>query len=383
MSRTRRSRTGAAATKKAAPKSFGRTGRQGLDEAKEEAERIAERRVGGGAFAPFRFWMKQGTEREIIILDESLDDAFFCYEHGLQDSNGKWGREHSICVKEHENCPLCSASEDEKSGVGRSYYVMFLTILDLDPYVNKQGEEIPYTKKLMAVKGTQINEFAKTLEKAEENNGTIRGLYMVMSRGNETNSASIGTPTILDNEKLYDLVPEEELEEDYWNEAVVNEQSGAVYKEEGSDIEPFDYAELFEYPDVDELARKYSKRHRSAGSQSDIEDEWAEGEEEAEEDEAPKRTRRSKRGAAKSEEKTTRTRRSKAAPRAKPREDEEEDAEEPPPRVRSRRKKASEDEEDEAPKKRTRGKPKPKTRTRSRKTADQVEDDGEEDEIPF
>lgn len=392
VARKRGTRSRVAKSKKEAPKNFGRTGRAGLLEAEAESERIkkVQEQRKNQRNMPWRYWLPADEEGEIVILDESLEDVPFFYEHGIRDQDGKWGRQFEICVKEHENCPLCDAANDEKSGVGRSTYVMFLSILDLRGFETKDGDIVEQSRKLLAVKGSQINDFVKVLKNAEENNGTLRGTYLLMSRGDQ-HSASTGTPTPLDNGMLYDYYTEDELEDEFWNEAFVDEESGKTLREEGSDLDVFEYDKLFQYPDADSLAKRYGgKKRRSAGSQSDIEEDWdEEDEEDEEEDEKPKRRSRSRKSSAKK----TRSRRPSRANRE---EDEEDDIEEPPPRTRSRRKKAEEEpeeEEDEKPRRRRAKKSaSKKTSKRKRKVEVDEEDDDEydgeaedelEDEIPF
>lgn len=360
-------------------KSVGFRGSAGIDRVEEERQRAEDRR--NKAYAPFRY--RASYERDavnpIIILDASVEEAFFCHEHAVQNSDGEWGGKHEVCVREQDTCPLCQLADNGKKNIGKSGYIMCLTVLDLTPYKNKKtGKTTKHSKKLFVIKNMQQQSWLKTLEKAEKKFGTIRGLYMELERAAKTDAAT-GKPLALEydwygddaEDKPYSIIDEEDLVAEYGH-AAIKSDSGRVLKEKNADIKSFDYNEVFQYPDVEELAKTYGAS-TSAGSRSDNDDEWqsdraarggrgrgrSRDDEDEEEDEKPSRRK---------------TRSSK---------DDEDDA---PKKGRSRRSRSEEDEEEEdLPRAKGRGDeddaPKAPTRTRKEKTAE-VEDEEEADETP-
>src|SRR4051794_14321817 len=78
----------------------------------------------------YRFHLPAGAETDIIILDGSFDEAVGLFEHHIQGTNGHWGN-YVSCLR--ENCSFCQIH-------GESYYVIFLTILNLQEYVKRSGE---------------------------------------------------------------------------------------------------------------------------------------------------------------------------------------------------------------------------------------------------
>jgi hypothetical protein len=89
---------------------------------------------------PYRFWLPVGKQVEGVVLDTELGPCF--YEHQLQNPRtGKWDI-YEGCPKEYEHCPLC----DGVAGGKESYYVMMLTVMVLDPYINKQGVTVPHAQ---------------------------------------------------------------------------------------------------------------------------------------------------------------------------------------------------------------------------------------------
>jgi len=350
--------------------SAGYRGRAALDRYADEERKAKERR--NTPLMPFRFRAEYGPDAQpcpIIILDKKIDDIFFLYEHSVQDDQGRWGKTE-VCIKEHDvGCPLCQLEGGKNSKVGRSTYVMLLTILDLRPYKNKDGKKIPYSKRIFAVKGSQIGDWMKIFDRAEQKFGTLRGLYLEVMR-NDKQDASTGKPQLLDNDMLFDHIKEKELLADYGHDAVVGDNN-KVIKKADEDVTPFSFDALFKRPSYDELARRYGVKSNRAGSASDVNDaEW----------ERPSRRRAVAEEAEEDAPRPSRSRRVTQADIPEAEEHEEDNA--PPPPRRTRQEPA--EAEEEAPARSTRSravvaeKDEPASRTRRRVAEPEPEEVEEE-----
>lgn len=198
---------------------------------------------------PFRFFCPVGESRQLIVVDDAPD--FFRWEHNLRDGRGKWTI-YTSCVQEYANCPVCAANQDKAP-----YYAMYLTVIDLTPYVNKDNIEVPWSKKLLVVKQAQ----QKKIMRMYEREGTLRGALLQMTRDTEKDAA-IGNDI-----ELIEWVPEEEME------GYVNSYVNA--KREQVDVigyEPYDYDEVFPEQTEEQLAaicgghtNTYNDHARNAG----------------------------------------------------------------------------------------------------------------------
>lgn len=327
--------------------SVGVRGRAGLDKVDDEVRAARER--AKNSFSPFRYkaaW--DGTLNELIILDHSLNDAFFFHEHAVPNSDGRWGSKFEVCVREFANCPLCRINEDDHKKIGRSNYTMVLTVLDLRPFKKKDGTKVEYARRMFVVKGQALQKWRDRLKEAEEMFGTLRGVYMQPERNAKKESA-VGLPAPLmddwygelpkeDKYKPFSIVEEDDLIENYGNKAKKGDD-GKVFKPKNEDITPYVYDELFTMPDIEELARKYSGKY--AEDEAESRRGWDD-----DEDDQPKRRRRSRRQES---------------------DDDEDDGD---TRTRKRSRSRKDEDEDDAPKRRT------------RRTREVEEDDGEEEEMP-
>lgn len=227
---------------------------------------------------PFRMWVPPGESKEIIVLDSKPD--FFMYEHNLKDpETGKWNV-FKTCAGEDDNCALC-----EK--YGQSYYALYLSVIDLTPYVDRNGNRVEWSRKLMVVKTGQMKKFIRRYEKE----GTLRGAKFELARdGNKD-------PVIGNDIEYLETVPERELKKfvrsykDRDNNRVTEDCS-----------EPYEYEHIFEEPDGDAL-REFAKAAPVPGSRKaneeeiddDLDSEDADAvpwDVEEEEEEKPSRTRR-------------------------------------------------------------------------------------------
>lgn len=263
-------------------------GEEGMRKVEEELERQKQRREaaakGGGKV--FRFFVPVGETKEIIILDDAPD--FYMYEHTLKNPQTKRWDLHVPCIKEWDNCPVCEE-------VGESYYAMFLTVLDLTPYTDKDGNRHEYSRKLMVVKPSQQKKFIRRFRK----DGTLRGALFECSRDGQKDAA-IGNDI-----EFVEFVDEEELDNDYIR--VWTDKDGKEH--EDNLAEPFDYEEMFEEPTAEELRAIVggepppgsSAHTRKALEEDDDADGWDDDSdddvpwEDEEEEEKPRRSGRSSR----------------------------------------------------------------------------------------
>lgn len=200
-----------------------------VDEELEQQKRRREEAAKRGS-QPFRFFCGVGETKEYIILDDKPD--FFMYEHTIQDPHTrKWGL-HKPCIDAFDNCPICEM-------VGPSVYTMFLSVLDLTPFKDKNGVEHDFSRKLLAVKPSQQKRFLRHLSKNE----TLRGALFETTRDGPKDAA-IGDPVFVE------YVDEEELSTAFIREW--KDREGKAVTENCG--EPFDYEALFSEPTREELA---------------------------------------------------------------------------------------------------------------------------------
>ncbi len=284
-------------------------------EAKNDAQREAGKAMAG---APFRYFVPAGEIGELVIVDEAPD--FFRTEHAMMNPRSKRWDLFVPCIDGHANCPACAVAERP------AYYAMYLTVIDLVPYTNRDGVEVPFSKKLLVIKPMQQKKFIRYYEKHK----TLRGMHLEMTRDNKK-EASIGDPDFLD------FIDEEELQSYIYD---YEDQEGKLH--EVICDQPFDYDAIFPEP-TEKHIRALVGGRPEAGSREDDDralgraprgraarnDDW-EGEEET----APRAARRgaperaaapSRRPAPRDEAPAPRAANRRAAPPV------EEDAEEGPP----------------------------------------------------
>ena len=228
----RTARTSTASTAPA-PRSSGYRGAEGLRKMEEEEAKAQARREASAMSMnmPFRYFRPPNSEPgEYIIVDDAPD--FFRSEHNLKDK--RTGR-YSIfcaCIDEFATCPVCKVAERP------AYFAMYLTIIDLTPYTDKNGNEVEWSKKLLVVKPAQQKKFTRLLERHK----SLRGMLMEAVRDGEKDSA------IGNEQEFIEMVPEEEL---LIYETEYTDKKDKVHVIIGH--EPFDYDELFPMPTEQQL----------------------------------------------------------------------------------------------------------------------------------
>lgn len=208
----------------------GDAGMRRTDEELERQKQRAEERKNS-TNKPFRFFVPVGETRQVIVCDDKPD--FFMYEHALKDSEGRWGRVHTGCIKEDQNCPVCQSSGKE------SYYAMMLTVVDLTPFETRDGDTVEFSRKLLVVKPAQQKKFLRFFNKE----GSLRGALFDMTRDGDKDS-SIGNDI-----EFVEFVPEEEMATYVrsWKDKDGKKHTEACH-------EPFVYEDLFEEPTYEKLA---------------------------------------------------------------------------------------------------------------------------------
>lgn len=230
------------------PASGGFRGSAGLARMREEQDRHEAAREAAKANAnqPFRFFVGQGETREIIVVDESPD--FFRYEHNLENKRtGRWDL-FTACIAEDANCPVCKVAEREP------YYAMYLTIIDLTEYENRDGDTVEWSKKLLVIKPSQQKKFVRFFDK----HGTLRGAKFSMTRDGQKD-ASIGNDI-----EFIEFVEEDELLS--YESSFKNKEKKTI---EVIGHEPFDYDELFPVRTEKELSALIGGGRRTARDEED------------------------------------------------------------------------------------------------------------------
>lgn len=193
------------------------------EQVKQEAAKEARKAKG---HEPFRFWTPVGETRQIVIIDDAPD--FFRYEHALKGAGGRFDN-FLPCINEVANCPACSTTDKP------AYFAMYLSVIDLTPYTNKDGIEVPWSKKLLVVKSAQQKKITRLLD----SHGSLRGMVLDMTRDGDKDAA-IGN----------------DIEFNSWMEEAELETYYDTYKDKDNNdvvidcMEPFDYEDIF--PDLTE-----------------------------------------------------------------------------------------------------------------------------------
>lgn len=211
------------------------SGEAGFARGRSEQKRYNERRARGNI--PFRLWLKPGEERKYIILD---DQPTFFYEHNWQGASGKFDQ-YARCIQDtNESCPLCK--ELGKEG----YYVMMLTVLDINTYTDKQGKRHTASRKLLPVKTGMQPKFQRKVY--DKYNKSMRGVRVIATRDGDKD-ANIGN----------DIETEGKM-----SEAQLN-AFAKKHKLKPEELQPIDYAKAFPVDDAKTIAKRHSIDSSAAG----------------------------------------------------------------------------------------------------------------------
>lgn len=277
----------------------------------EEESRVQAR--ADKVHMPFRFWLEQGKECEVTILDESLEAGFARPEHNLKGADGKYGN-IVPCIRNEAECPVCKSDRE-------STVVLYLSVLVHRPYTSKKtGEVKQYSKMFLCLKRGQYSDFARIEKTALKKHGTLRGVTLLLSRDNEKNSYGTGMPIPgEEGNVILDYYPEADLVKEFGHKEIKNREGNKVIRPANDDITPYDYKALMPAPDVDEFLEEFGSGP-APGSRKASKSYKEEEDEEASEgvDEAPKPQRRRvvQQEAAEEEKPALRSRRGRPAPAA-------------------------------------------------------------------
>lgn len=203
------------------PKSWFDRGSAGFAKAQHKRER-QEAEYQRNKDTPFTFWLKPGSEAEVIVLDSG--EPFFVSLHKVKDARGKFVDE--VCIADSgQTCPICASTGKEAS------YTMVLSVLDRRPYQTKDGKTIKASKKLMLVKGRNLPKFQRVYEGKAKHN--LRGIKLVCRRDGEKESA---------------------MGEDIEFGGRVSEEFLLKF---GDNAKPADYPKIYAMPSAAELSKRY------------------------------------------------------------------------------------------------------------------------------
>lgn len=135
----------------------------GYDGIEREKERIAR------SSGPNRFWMKAGTTREIVFVD---DEPLCLYEHNPK-INGKWTNWFTCLKDTSDIIPCC-----DKLGEKTRYYVGYYTIVDLTEHKDAKGNSYQYEVKLFPAKLKTLG----VLRRKKQQKGSLIGAKFNVAR---------------------------------------------------------------------------------------------------------------------------------------------------------------------------------------------------------
>jgi len=252
-------------------------------QALQEVDRIQEEREKQNQQKRHqRFYLKEGEQCEIIILDRSPDETFALYEHAIP-LNGSWRDVvYEVSPKTiGEEDPLetnnLSVLNDKPS---KPYFVRYYTILALQPYereVNGVKQVVPYSRKLLPVKSNMIKKFNEYEQAAMKEFGTLRGVRFLMRRPTKAESsigtASIGQPILISGASLMAHYKEDELLRNFGHPPIM--ANGKVAIPENGLLQPFQYADgVFQKPVQEDLRRRY-RIGATFGSKEEVDAVWS------------------------------------------------------------------------------------------------------------
>ena len=286
----------------------GAAGRNKVDsELEAQKERQARRQAANEG--PYRLYLKPGTtERQVVILDD--EPEFFMHEHQIYNGGRKDMPMYTYCgcVKEWETCPVCEEVKD-------SYYALFMTVLDLEPYKTRAKETVEFSRKLMCVKPQQQKKFIRRWKKE----GTLRGQILLLSRDTDKD------PVIGNDIEFEDWMDDDDLAE-YTKDWV--DRKKKKHTEDCSEV--YDYRKIFKEPDAEELsiiAGGDAVPGSAKQAKEELEDDdWDEEEEDTEWDEEEEEEETGSRK--KKKKSKTKKKKKKKRPSRRARQEEEEDEEE-------------------------------------------------------
>jgi hypothetical protein len=246
--------------------------------AEAEKLRLAQKQAAGAQgllTPPRRIEVSPGRVKEVIVLDAQL--SCFMYEHKLYVPTNRVGRRdvYEPCPREHQICPLCEGMANARE----SYYVLFLTVIDLDPgYLKKedgvevwvpatredeQGNKVALThqRRLLAVKLHQQDPYFAIYNEL----GNLRGLSLALVRSpTDKYAPQSGVVDVAQSkqEGKWLQYSEADIIENFGHpaeySAAVEGQEPVLIKAENADCQPYNYGLVFRRPDAADLRTRYA-----------------------------------------------------------------------------------------------------------------------------
>lgn len=199
------------ATKPGAVPSFMKRGAKAQGEMKRAEVRAKERADASKSL--YRYWMRPGDSRRITFLDGKLDadgmlDVGYFYEHCVPDG-GKFA--NVMCTLKNddpstgrsESCPICEAGDEPA-------YVAAFTVLDWEPWEDREGKEHEYRRRLYVPKFKTLKKLQTKATRLAEKEGTdgLVGVTFDVTRSSDR-SERVG-----DDFELVECMSIEQLQEE-------------------------------------------------------------------------------------------------------------------------------------------------------------------------
>lgn len=211
---------------------------------------------------PFRFWLKKGEEADIVVLDDDFGPSVL--EHDLTHVEGfrrnKPGTNHPqdifvLSPQQWETDPLVEiVGKDPRR-------VTFLTIKDLRQIEKQNGEVTTNMYRLLPLMGDAFDMFVKIREqqiRAGHADKPLRGVQILMTRGNNDQSLRTGLPMFVARHSEQDII------DTFQHDEVRSDRDGRVLKEANAECYPIDYRAAFPKPSAEEIRRRFNLPDASA-----------------------------------------------------------------------------------------------------------------------
>lgn len=162
----------------------------GYDAATKEEQRIQS------ASGPNRLWIKAGTGREIVLVD---DEPFCIQEHNAKINNS-WQNHHTCNKGLEESCFSCQhLGEKSKAFTG------YLTCVDCTEYIDKKGNKHQFELKLV---GGKLSMVKKWQRKKQDRGSLILSKWKIHREDDKKPSIGDeweGSGSVQDPEKMFAL----------------------------------------------------------------------------------------------------------------------------------------------------------------------------------
>jgi len=120
-----------------------------------------------------KFYLKPDSEAPVIFVD---DEGFWCEVHTIKAGNGY---KTLTCSAGMKPCAICVQQGEKPQGV------LCFTIIDLRPYVKRDGTVAKFTKSILMAKRT----LAKQLEDYKKKFGSLVGMKFILKRYTDKDTA--------------------------------------------------------------------------------------------------------------------------------------------------------------------------------------------------